>query len=291
MLEGKTIFLHIGIGKTGTTALQKTLFHERKGLLKLGYFYPNVGIQSGAHHRLAKLGCQEVPENLKELYVKLAKIFDRHHVDKMIMSSENFCFMQRGYVQWISEVFSDANVKIVFYVRNQLEWIPSAFSERVKTLSNYEGSIESFLQKYERAFNFETRLENWVKYFGDNAILAKLYDRRIVQDTAHDFLNLVGLRGYEPEHKKEVNPSLLPEFTQILIMLDKHGINPWLRKRIVRLLLYYSPQFKHASSLKLAGPELREKIIGIYRESNARIAKKYLSKTECQYFLEDYSQR
>ncbi|MEH2367578.1 hypothetical protein [Nostoc sp.] len=43
-----TIYLHIGMPKTGTTCLQKALFKNRDKLLENGYLYPMSGIRHNA---------------------------------------------------------------------------------------------------------------------------------------------------------------------------------------------------------------------------------------------------
>ena len=45
----ETLYLHIGIEKTGTTSIQKSLDQNRDSLLELGYYYPkqfSVGLNS-----------------------------------------------------------------------------------------------------------------------------------------------------------------------------------------------------------------------------------------------------
>ena len=45
----ETLYLHVGIEKTGTTSIQKSLDQNREALLELGYCYPkqfSVGLNS-----------------------------------------------------------------------------------------------------------------------------------------------------------------------------------------------------------------------------------------------------
>ena len=58
-----TIYLHIGMPKTGTTSLQKFLFDNREKLLEKGYLYPitgtkissNRGYKGYSHNSLVRL--------------------------------------------------------------------------------------------------------------------------------------------------------------------------------------------------------------------------------------------
>ncbi len=49
----KKLYLHIGMGKTGTTALQHFFWENRKALASRDICYPNLGVQSEAHHLLS----------------------------------------------------------------------------------------------------------------------------------------------------------------------------------------------------------------------------------------------
>src|SRR5690554_3774829 len=51
--EKKTLYLHIGLGKTGTTALQEFFWANRSQLAKRGIDYPDYCVIAGAHHALS----------------------------------------------------------------------------------------------------------------------------------------------------------------------------------------------------------------------------------------------
>ncbi len=46
----KTLILHAGMGKTGTTAIQETFWKNRAALSRAGIAYPRIGAVAGAHH-------------------------------------------------------------------------------------------------------------------------------------------------------------------------------------------------------------------------------------------------
>ena len=48
----KNLILHIGMGKTGTSALQDFFWENRARLKKSGLCYPKYGAVSHAHHLL-----------------------------------------------------------------------------------------------------------------------------------------------------------------------------------------------------------------------------------------------
>ncbi len=60
----KTLYLHIGMGKTGTTALQVFFSGNRKAMEEQGVAYPSLGEIEGAHHLLSP----HVPRFLKNTW-------------------------------------------------------------------------------------------------------------------------------------------------------------------------------------------------------------------------------
>ncbi len=47
------MYVHIGQGETGTTALQKCFWKNREELARRDILYPPIGTLSGAHHFLS----------------------------------------------------------------------------------------------------------------------------------------------------------------------------------------------------------------------------------------------
>lgn len=85
----KTIYLHIGIGKTGTSSIQKFLYLNRDKLLDDNTLYPLSGIQNYAHFKLAELGQESFSEETLSLYNDLLEeIKFQKNINKIILSTE-----------------------------------------------------------------------------------------------------------------------------------------------------------------------------------------------------------
>lgn len=71
----KTIYLHIGIGKTGTSAIQQGLYNNRKKLYEAGFYFPVTGLAENnvGHHRLADFQADEPSRAVLQLYDELKK--------------------------------------------------------------------------------------------------------------------------------------------------------------------------------------------------------------------------
>ncbi|MEN6306515.1 MAG: hypothetical protein ABFD91_02065, partial [Anaerohalosphaeraceae bacterium] len=60
-MRNRKLYLHIGAGKTGTSALQQFFFQNRHILQSHHITYPEIGIHNFAHHCLAT-SCYEPKE-------------------------------------------------------------------------------------------------------------------------------------------------------------------------------------------------------------------------------------
>ncbi|WP_027713857.1 hypothetical protein [Desulfuromonas sp. TF] len=290
-LAGKTVYLHIGIGKTGTSAIQVTLSNDSDSLLQRGYCYPKAGRPGVGHHNLAKLRCDIVPDDIQDTFYQVAGEFHESGTDCMVLSSEYFCFLESGYIRWISELFSLSNVKVVFYIRDHVDLILSTFLQWVKVGDDYKGDIVNFFNAYKAAFDYETRLRPWIDFFGEDSIILKLYDKKFSQDIGSHFYNSIGLNDFKSPTILKSNPSLLPEFFDIISAVDKISIEKKTRQEIVDKLLLNSKKFKKCSTLELIDPELKSTIYNTYNSSNERIANEYLTTDEKIVFLKEDIQK
>ena len=138
--KNKICFLHIGVPKTGSTALEKFLLHNRDALKKHGWKYPDVSIRGSGHHDLAFLIGGDYPkwatpqdrpleDIVGELLYKVAEC------DRMILSSENFYLYPRPAKteKILTQAgFPAENVKVIVYVRRQDEILMSWYNQAVK---------------------------------------------------------------------------------------------------------------------------------------------------------------
>ncbi|MBR1630056.1 MAG: hypothetical protein IJ679_12465 [Lachnospiraceae bacterium] len=132
-------YLHIGMPKTGTTAIQCFLRDNREELKKQGFCYPDFGYaypKVGAHRngyfvsRVDNLYEKEREGSYRKLD-KLAK-----SCEKIILSDEAIWRKQRKLDFWktIRERFESLGLtlQIIVYLRRQDEMIESFWNHRVK---------------------------------------------------------------------------------------------------------------------------------------------------------------
>lgn len=287
----KTIYLHIGVGKTGTSSIQSFLSRNRNNLLELGVLYPTSGLtyngfKSHSHHGLAVFQSQNIPQDSHKLYSELLAEIDSSTQDTVIISSEHFCYVRKSYLQELKAILSNYNIKIIFYIRNQAKLIESTFLQWQKAGWDYSGSIENFYAKHRDSFNFLQLIQPWIEAFGAKNIVTKVYDRRTIgEDLCLDFLKIFNLDNQIQSDNPKANPSLLPDFSNLLTTIDKYNISETDRKKIITDFLELSDNFKRLSYKKIISTELRNEIQNYYQESNLLVARQLLDDNDSNYFL------
>ena len=117
--------MHIGRHKTGTTAIQQFLRHNKQWLLDNGFYTPETGLKGLGHHDIA-IPMRRVSINRLKFYKHStvlknlqAEIHDNKNLTSVI-SSEAF---QNSSPKIVHKAFRDFEVRIVVYLRNQLDYL------------------------------------------------------------------------------------------------------------------------------------------------------------------------
>jgi hypothetical protein len=285
----RQIYLHIGYGKTGTSAVQSFLAAERERLLLRGVLYPKCGMFDHAHHLLTEHPddlLAEMAEHTRALYDELLDEIEASGADRIVLSSEHFCFMPEAHVRQLAEIFGAFEVKVIFYVRNPFKLIRSTYLQRQKQGLDYCGDIQSFYELHRESFDFEARIRPWRAAFTRRNIIVRLYDSHAVgTDTTRDFLNIIGIQrltGYAP---KRENASLIPELSRLVSLVDTFGLSAQQRSSFIAELLDVSNTFRKHSSQELMGAGLFETIEATHGASNVEFAAEYLTSAESSMFL------
>lgn len=282
------LYLHIGIGKTGTSAIQHMLFSQRRELEKLGWLYPDVGISDNAHHQLAYYDEQQIPRHVIQKVQDIKNEYQRGIYSHLLLSTEQFCYCKRTYIGDFIDLFDDFEIKIIFYVRNQIDLIKSAFMQKVRESSGgYYNDIDKFFNVTKYSFDFNERIHPWEEKLGAKNILVQLYDRRKNNfNVCDDFKNLLSLQMIKTDQLIHINTSLLPEFIKSIQVIDRANIENQFRKELISEFVNLSDLFRTCSYTDILNVQLSNYIIDYYKASNELFADKYLSKKDKKALLD-----
>ena len=204
----RTLFLHIGSHKTGTTALQRGLHHNRALLQTCGVTY--VAASSAAHlhpYLGTALHDEFVPGGFHLLDADgLATRMAQAETDTVLASSENFSFFfTRSAIDDLAQTLRPQFdcIRIVCYIRRQDRHAVSHHQEGAKPHRAVEGllwghaptALPTPSDTHDLYLDYDRRLGLWADVFGDDALIIRPYDRKTLKkgDIFADFLSVVGL--------------------------------------------------------------------------------------------------
>lgn len=205
-----TVYVHIGLHKTGTSSIQAFLRKNKPALMERGWLYPRTGWTAGGHHNLAYelLGRKRFSEaagRLSELAGEIAG------APNAVLSSEEFEFLELDEVRRLKAALDGREARIVVYLRRQDELIGSTYAQQVKM-----GARMKPFEEYARAslynprFDFSQLLARWGGVFGADALdVAVVSGQTEGQRLYDDFLARLGLNDAHdlPRPAKRLNES------------------------------------------------------------------------------------
>jgi hypothetical protein len=199
----KTVFIHIGPHKTGTTTIQVGLAINEKSLRRQGVMAPKSGRpypNNAGNHNLSWL--LRIPNNpgvrpefgtWKDF---LEEIRNNPWAEKIILSSEDFCLLDKVAIRKIRKYLSNFQVKVIIYLRRQDDAHQSLWVEFAKNRYNLPiiGSFMEWLEENDYAaknFNYLDIISKWAAVFPKENIILRLFDTSSFKPSLfHDFLNL-----------------------------------------------------------------------------------------------------
>jgi len=303
----KTLYLHIGTPKTGTSYIQHSLRINSKKIKKQGYRFPdlglrftNVGIARNGHFLLLREGVGKAKKikDLKGLYDKIIKKIEKISLkyDNIILSEEGCWNNDYNIPKFVEDMKKrDIQVRIVVYLRRQDLFLQSHWAQKIK-----EGKISQKFEKYVKTnkehldyYNQCCKLRDIV---GDGNLIIRIYEKqRFNKDTdiLEDFYSAVGLildNISQIPNNKKINESLTGIYVEVKRIINKFLPNLKNNGRIVKDLLKI--QEKDTKKLDFLnnsyfGFEERLKFLKKYEEGNVNIAKEFLGQEDGILFREE----
>lgn len=294
------IFLHIGMDKTGTTAIQQFFHGNRDELINHGLLYPQTGSQGIAHYGLSQVlgfyhGKKKASEEseFKELAREFKHELEKSNAHTVLFSSEFFMISKPVQsIEMIRLFFSAYDIKIIIYLRRHDSWWESVYNQAVKTVTNppwgrgFEHFINFQKKRNPRRGNYRLLIDTWANVFGKENIIVRPYESQQNQpNMIGDILKTIGFQSLTQQMEivsARTNESL-PSFTLSLIdAFQRADIDPHIRNHLI----------KHSSSIpKSSGPSvsvipplLRRQLVDENLPDYEYIAKNYLGRKNGKIF-------
>ncbi|MBK1650474.1 hypothetical protein [Rhabdochromatium marinum] len=286
-----TVFLHIGYGKCGSTAIQQFAYRHFKKNAEI--YLPETGWwqeREGHHHLTNNLDYAADKAALYHQWTLVAEELAASNAKHGFLTSEQFCFMRPEQIEVAHRALrqQDWQIKIIFFVRSQLELALSAYLEKLKHTPYQElGDFGHFISLHKQAFNFQLRITTWEELFGTANLIVRLYDRRLYPDVVAELCRILDLNleitDDQSAANTQINQSMLPEFIPLIKIMDEQMTSQAVtRAHYIAEITKLSSQFKTCSSgLGLFAQEM-DQMIEYYQAANDIFAEKFLTPVERQ---------
>lgn len=281
----RVLYIHVGMDKTGTSAIQLFLNNNREILYKNeDLYYAKSGLwQDYSHHPFA-FSILNMNGYTNNYFDDLLEQFAKETVDKnrVLISSE--CLFKvtenknfNDFYKFINDKFD--NIKVIVYIRRQDLWVESRYKHSILSGSNMKLDM---LQE-PRFCNYKQFIDKWAKVVGANNVIVKIYekDQFVNNNIFCDFLSIfnIDLRECYNLPAKDINTSLGLhgcEFKRLCNCIGYDNINI---DELNRVLLNYAELEKQFcyNTYNLSYNE-RIALLKRYENVNRQIASEYLNR-------------
>jgi len=189
----KTLYLHIGLQKTGTSTVQMYFMHPKGPFQAAGIdCLPQAIAPNQAHHNAAwdigkhKRFRPDLPGF--DALVEAARASDK---DRIFVSSEDFSLISAAQVREVAARLTDFDVRPILCLRNQLTWSESIFAQACKR--GYVKPFGSFIKTLTKngRTDFEGIYSAWADQFGHDKMTVLIYENH--SDISDAFAALMGV--------------------------------------------------------------------------------------------------
>jgi hypothetical protein len=276
------IIVHAGFAKCGSASIRNALLHNFGKLQKHNVFVFDKDLRI-ARKAADLVGtpiwaleeARKKSENLMQrLSDEIAAVARRRTDHLAILSAENLA--TPGMAQLFAELDSQFEVRVIFYLRPQLQWIPSAWKQWDLKKGVPLGDFVSQCTKAHRP-SFRLGIDIWKSALPAACVHVRFLIPELLRggNPAQDFFHLLGLPedNYNLENEPR-NPSL---DVSILHVLSK---NPHLFSGVhdnsltLALTRALSKKFR-SKNVQMLSPEQEARIEECFRDENLWLLKTY----------------
>ena len=283
----RTLFIHIGSGKTGTTSIQKFLAANRERLLDQNFCYPGY---DDNHHQLVTIFEKDdriLPRILASQNAQKIRLNSQIHRDIIIKeierSNKNFIISS----EYFQHITNNKNVKkifhffrkffqkieIIYYVREPIGLYQSIAQQYIKAASTFPGpSIK---------FNNKSIIESWALNF---PVTVSTFDTD--QDVIESFCRIVGINASPLCKASKANQSLSTEQVYLLSKIQhfRYGANENIYKSHLKIISENPPPKNFSSKLIV-----KKNVSGVIWENNMDDMRWLNKKYGTNFQLKNYS--
>lgn len=257
------LFLHIGHGKTGTSAIQSALAIASEDLAKRGINYP---IQQALRDRASRLEITSgnwEPTSEVSLTTQLLEIAKSNYKNsKIILSSESLFWLVPELIQNKGTWETNIDLHIILAVREIEEMLSSEYQQRVKRHGDAM-PLEQFLRARHFVSSHHAKAAEVIELIAQSSITNTIINySEHKRDISQLIFKLIGAEDLYPTSQMAgaiINRSMSRKELEILITINALYYNrfPWISARISDALIKNQPKLE-AQQCKIAKQQLQK---------------------------------
>lgn len=287
------VVLHIGIHKTGSTAIQTALSLNTELLATQGVLYPQTGRWPADGHTLVT-GHHRLPWSFTrpegdDPWSSLKRELAETDKDIIILSSEEFEMVRRAdQLDQIAKHLAGHDVTVVAYLRRQDEYLHGMYCTQVL---HYEAQwpFEAYKAYWGSDLDYEQLLTRWEAAFGRAALLVRPYEsaQLVNGDVVDDFFtqaDLIPTDLIRADRRDRVNRSYPRNAVEMCASLRAQGADAETFGHAREILAWMYEGRKTDSDVM--SPAERAAVLREFQASNQRVAQTYLGRDDGTLFTD-----
>lgn len=201
--------------------------------------------------------------------------------ETVFISTEAFSRLRgnREQMEFVKKQFEGYQVKILVYLRDQVEFFESAYNQAVKRNSETR-TVDEMMNSGWLSMDYFDEMEQWAEVFGTENLIVRIYDRSRfpVGSIVKDVLKLLGLPDLflKPKWRRlkaNFNARLPNNMVETKRRINKKFALPRFLDNAIVFGLQVSGRFY--ADIQLFSNKNKETITSFFSESNAKLGKKY----------------
>jgi hypothetical protein len=288
----KTLYLHIGLHRTGTSSIQRFLARNRAALEKRGIILPGNRKEENLHHNIAlEASVRNAPEIARRKFRNTIEAISSLG-ERIVLSSEVFSDNNYIHIEVLDELTSYfSTIRVIVYLRRGDTLIESAYNQRVKR----EPIFIPFSKGVWYNLIYTQLLGPFIQMFGKDSIVVRPFEKNqfVGRTLVSDFLSCIDVQPCDsfviPEDT--INKSLTPDALEYKRLLNTICTPKEARVDIAEPIIQYSTHERQTYFTDHEYPYLQSplKRISLLKQCDADyalIAHKFLGRKDGRLFYD-----
>ena len=224
------VFVHIGMSKAGSSAIQQTLVDNERTLCEAGISYPRSGRRGIAHYKINEdIRHRQSVDRVKEALEEAA------NCNTAVLSCEGFWLFDEPEIDMLAHVLAGYDIRVVLYLRRPKDYLPSSYRQGVKQAGRTH-TCEEYIAgvKAEDRMNYPRLLERWAQYF---PLRVRSYEA-VKQGIEKDFMQAIEAPIDDIDLRRRM-VNLTPSDGALYLMLQANrylpaSVSKYIRRAILR---------------------------------------------------------